>query len=118
MILKIRSKYSLSCFVYISSAAASTSQAVTFPTPQAHPEFKFGTKQPYPIPFDECSPLAAHLSEATTVHGIFRHGYRFPSVKDMQKYKQGFDRIWGTQWMILKQTHMDEPSICLTLVEL
>lgn len=47
---------------------------------------KFGSKEAYPHK-SETSPIQEHLNMAKSVHSIIRHGYRYPSVKDMENFK-------------------------------
>ena len=51
--------------------------------------YKFGTKQAYPL-IDNISPLSKYLTNSSTVHAIFRHGYRFPKTSHMNRFQEAF----------------------------
>ena len=59
-------------------------------------QIRFGSKERYPHTSEE-SPISEHISSSKKVFAIIRHGYRYPSTKDMVNFKHLFpthDFLW------------------------
>ena len=67
------------------STQSTTAESITA---ELIPRFsiKFGSKEAYPHK-SETSPIQKYLDQAKSVHSVIRHGYRYPSEKDMQNFK-------------------------------
>ena len=52
--------------------------------------YKFGTKQAYPLNDKNYTPLQKYLTTTSTVHAVFRHGFRYPKTSHMNRFQAAF----------------------------
>ena len=52
--------------------------------------YKFGTKQAYPLTDKNYTPLQKYLTSTSTVHAVFRHGFRYPKTSHMNRFQAAF----------------------------
>ena len=63
------------------------------------PKIRFGSKEAYPHKNENFSPIQSYLDTAKSVHCVIRHGYRYPSTKDMENFRTLFPDYNKFRWL-------------------